>query len=182
MQMIPLSGKNIRLRAIEPADLDVIYTWENDPGNWLISNTITPFSKHVLTRYIQHAHKDLFEARQLRLMIDLLDDSGHTRETIGTVDMFDYDPVHRRAGMGILIASKENRMKGYASESLSILIRYAFGTLHLHQLYCNVSLDNQASLKLFKKLGFKEIGVKRDWLRYGEGWLDVCLLQLVRSG
>jgi diamine N-acetyltransferase len=182
MQMNSLSGKNIRLRAIEPADLDIIYTWENDPGNWLISNTITPFSRHVLTRYIQHAHKDLYEARQLRLMIDLLDDSGHARETIGTVDLFDFDPVHQRAGLGILIAGSENRMKGYASESMSLLIRYAFGTLNLHQLYCNVSMDNQASLKLFRKLGFTEIGVKRDWLRSGDEWKDVCLLQLIRPG
>ena len=180
--MNSLSGKNIRLRAIEPADLDIIYEWENDPANWLISNTITPFSKHVLTRYIEHAHKDIHEARQLRLMIDLVDDSAVPKETIGTVDLFDFDPVHERAGLGILIANQENRMKGFAYESLSILIRYSFETLHLHQLYCNISNDNQASLNLFKKLGFVEIGIKRDWLREGSGWLDVHLLQLVRPG
>jgi diamine N-acetyltransferase len=178
--MNSLSGKNIRLRAIEPADLDIIYEWENDPANWLISNTITPFSKHVLNRYIEHAHKDIHEARQLRLMIDLMDTSGVTKETIGTVDLFDFDPVHKRAGLGILIANQENRMKGFAYESLSILIQYSFETLHLHQLYCNISNDNQASLNLFKKLGFVEIGIKRDWLREGSGWLDVHLLQLVR--
>jgi len=180
--MNSLSGKNIRLRAIEPADLDIIYEWENDPANWLISNTITPFSKHVLTRYIEHAHKDIHEARQLRLMIDLVDDSAVPMETIGTVDLFDFDPVHERAGLGILIANQENRMKGFAYESLSILIQYSFETLHLHQLYCNISNDNQASLNLFKKLGFVEIGIKRDWLREGSGWLDVHLLQLVRPG
>ena len=177
--MNSLSGKNIRLRAIEPADLDIIYEWENDPENWLISNTITPFSKHVLTRYIEHAHKDIHEARQLRLMIDLMDDSGDTKETIGTVDLFDFDPVHERAGLGILIANQENRMKGFAYESLSILIQYSFKTLHLHQLYCNISNDNQASLNLFKKLGFVEIGIKRDWLREDSGWMDVHLLQHV---
>ena len=180
--MNSLSGKNIRLRAIEPADLDIIYEWENDPANWLVSNTITPFSKHVLTRYIEHSHKDIHEARQLRFMIDLMDDSGIVKETIGTVDLFDFDPMHKRAGLGILIANQENRMKGFAFESLSILIQYAFDTLHLHQLYCNISNDNQASLSLFKKLGFTEIGIKRDWLRESNGWLDVHLLQLVNPG
>jgi diamine N-acetyltransferase len=180
--MNPLSGKNIRLRAIEPADLNAIYEWENDPGNWLISNTITPFSAHILTKYIEHAQKDIYEARQLRLMIDLMNDSGVTKETIGTVDLFDFDPVHKRAGIGILIANQENRMKGFAYESLTILIRYAFETLHLHQLYCNISHDNQASLKLFKKLGFSEIGIKRDWLQGDSGWLDVYLLQLIHPG
>jgi diamine N-acetyltransferase len=180
--MNSLTGKNIRLRAIEPADLDIIYEWENDPANWLISNTITPFSKHVLARYIEHSHKDIHEARQLRLMIDLMDDSGTLKETMGTVDLFDFDPIHRRAGLGILIANQENRMKGFAFESLSILIQYAFDTLQLHQLYCNISTDNQASLGLFKKLGFTEIGIKRDWLRENSGWMDVHLLQLVHSG
>jgi len=177
--MNPLSGKNTRLRAIEPADLDIIYKWENDPANWLISNTITPFSRHVLNRYIEHAHKDIHEARQLRLMIDLMDESGDAKETIGTVDLFDFDPVHERAGLGILIASQENRMKGFAFESLSILIRYSFETLHLHQLYCNISENNQASLNLFRKLGFMDVGVKRDWLRESSGWQDVHLLQLI---
>jgi diamine N-acetyltransferase len=180
--MNPLSGNKIRLRAIEPADLDMLYKWENDPDNWLISNTITPFSRQVLRRYIEHAHKDIHEARQLRLMIDRVDESGSAVETIGTVDLFDFDPVNQRAGLGILIAEKENRMKGYASETLSILIRYAFDTLHLHQLYCHVSMDNQASLRLFKKLGFRKVGVKRDWLRTSHGWMDVCLLQRVRTG
>jgi len=178
--MNPLSGKHTRLRAIEPADLDIIYEWENDPENWLISNTITPFSRHVLSRYIEQSHKDIHEARQLRLMIDLMDESGITGETIGTVDLFDFDPVHERAGMGILIANQENRMKGFAYESLTILIRYAFETLHLHQLYCNISNDNVASLNLFAKLGFQQIGVKRDWLRESSGWRDVCFLQLIR--
>jgi diamine N-acetyltransferase len=178
--MKPLSGKNIRLRALEPSDLDIIYEWENDPGNWLISNTITPFSRHVLSRYLEHAQKDIHETRQLRLMIDLTDDSGLFKVAIGTVDLFDFDPVHRRAGIGILIANQENRMKGFASEALTIFIRYAFETLHLHQLYCNISSDNQASLNLFKKLGFIEAGIKRDWLKTSDGWLDVCILQLVR--
>lgn len=175
-----LSGKNTRLRAIEPSDLDIIYEWENDPANWLVSNTITPFSRHVLSRYIEQAHKDIHEARQLRLMIDLIDNSGVALKSIGTVDLFDFDPVHERAGVGILIADQENRMRGFAFESLSILIRYAFETLHLHQLYCNISNDNQASLKLFKKLGFLDVGIKRDWLRDGNGWLDVHLFQLIR--
>lgn len=178
--MDPLTGKNIRLRAIEPADLDIIYEWENDPGNWLISNTITPFSKQVLRKYIENAHIDIHEARQLRLMIDLIDSSGSMKEIIGTVDLFDFDPVHHRAGIGILIANQENRMKGYASESLAVLIQYAFETLQLHQLYCNISWDNQASLNLFRKIGFIEIGVKKDWLRENNRWQDVYLFQLIR--
>ena len=177
--MIPLAGKNIKLRAVEPADLDILYEWENDPDNWTVSNTIAPFSRHVLQKYIEGAQQDIYEARQLRLMIDRLESDKNEEETLGIIDLFDFDPKHRRAGVGILIARKEDRMKGIASEALGILIEYAFGSLQLHQLYCNVSEDNPASLKLFEKSGFQRIGKKRDWIRMENEWIDVLLMQLM---
>ncbi len=177
--MIPLKGEHIKLRAIEPSDLDVLYKWENDPENWLVSNTMTPFSRHVLQKYIENAQLDIYEAKQLRLMIDWMDEPHEVPEIIGTIDLFDFDPLHLRAGVGILIASKENRMQGLASEALAILIEYAFQSLLLHQLYCNISEDNQASLKLFKKFGFMEIGKKMDWLRIKNRWINVHILQKI---
>ena len=177
--MIPLLGDNIKLRAIEPSDLDLIFQWENDPENWLISNTSIPFSRHILNKYIENAQQDIYEARQLRLMIDLMDPQGNILNVIGTIDLFDFDPVHRRAGVGILIAEKENRRQGLASEALSVLTEYAFGTLLLHQLYCNIATNNEVSLKLFKRHGFVEVGIKNDWLRRNHKWLDVILLQKI---
>ncbi len=177
--MIPLLGDNIKLRAIEPSDLDILFQWENNPENWLISNTTAPFSKYVLKKYIENSHLDIYEARQLRLMIDLMDEQGHVIDVIGTIDLFDFDPVHMRAGVGILIARKDKREKGLASEALSVLMDYAFGTLHLHQVFCNIAVENEASIKLFKKLGFMEVGLQKDWLRRNHEWLDVLLLQKI---
>ncbi|MFC2112741.1 GNAT family N-acetyltransferase [Bacteroidota bacterium] len=179
--MIPLIGKNIKLRAVEPSDLDVLFEWENDPENWTVSNTSAPFSRHVLQKYIETAQLDIYESRQLRLMIDRLDPTENEPETIGIIDLFDFDPQHLRAGVGILIARKEDRMKGLASEALSLLIEYGFGTLHLHQLFCNVTEDNLASIKLFEKHGFLRIGNKKDWIRSENEWINVLLLQLINS-
>jgi len=175
--MIPLTGNTVKLRAIEPSDLDILYEWENDPENWIVSNTNAPFSRHVLQKYIESAQTDIFEAKQLRLMIDRLEQSAGESETVGIIDLFDFDPSHRRAGVGILIARMEDRMKGLATEALSILIRYAFQSLYLHQLYCNITEDNEASLKLFKKFDFQTIGIKKDWIRKKNEWMDVYLLQ-----
>ncbi len=169
--MIPLTGKNIKLRAMEPSDLEVLYEWENDPANWKVSNTIAPFSKHVLQKYIENAHLDIYEAKQLRLMIVRIDPDPGDTEIIGAIDLFDFDPLNLKAGIGILIARKEDRMKGIATEAISILCEYAFQSLHLHQLYCNVTEDNEASLGLFEKLGFSEIGKKADWVRKENGWM-----------
>jgi diamine N-acetyltransferase len=168
--------KEIKLRAVEPEDLELLYDWENNNDYWIISNTVTPFSKYTLKRYIENSHKNVYEAGQLRLMIEHIKD----KQTIGTIDVFDFDPFHRRAGIGVLIAKNEYRRKGYASMAVTCLIEYCFKTLLLHQLYCNILENNCESIDLFKKLGFKEIGRKIDWIRTEQGYLTEIMFQLVK--
>jgi diamine N-acetyltransferase len=166
---------DIRLRAPEPEDLELLYTWENDESNWVISSTVTPFSKYTLKQYLENAHRDIYETGQLRLMIDQI----HDNVTIGTIDLFDFDPFHKRAGLGILIGNEAYRRKGYASMALKCLIDYCFKTLQLHQLYCNILADNTESIALFKKHGFAEAGIKKDWIKTPEGYLDEYIFQLI---
>ena len=167
--------QKIRLRAIEPEDLELLYEWENNNSYWIISNTVAPFSKYTLKRYIRNSHKNIYETGQLRLMIDLIAE----KQTIGTIDIFDFDPFHKRAGIGILIADEDQRRKGYATMALKCLTAYCFNTLQLHQLYCNILANNCESIDLFKKIGFKEIGIKKDWVNTSEGYLDEYMFQLV---
>ena len=175
-----LESNIIKLRALEPSDIDLIYNWENNSSNWLVSNTLTPFSKYILKKYINNSYKDIFEAKQLRLMIDLKTENTIFK-TIGTIDLFDYDSYHYRAGVGILIAEKNDRHQGFANEALKVLINYAFNTLYLHQLYCNITKDNASSLKLFTNLGFNIVGEKKDWLKTNDGWLGEYFLQLIKN-
>lgn len=170
-----LKAKKIQLRAIEPNDIDHIYKWENNTSIWNLSNTITPFSRFVIKQFIDNSHLDIFQSKQLRLMIDVI----NTNESVGTIDLFDFDPLHKRAGIGILIADKENRSKGYASEALDLLINYCFTILQLHQLYCNITTDNTESINLFTKKGFELVGVKRDWLLFDNVVKDEALYQLI---
>lgn len=169
----------VKLRAIEPTDLEHIYAWENNPENWAVSYTYAPFSKDVLKSYIEQAGQDIYATRQLRMMIDL--ELNGTTQTIGCVDLFDFEPRHQRAGVGILIGDVANRKNGYASEALEQLINYAFTTLNLNQLFCNIAVDNAASLALFEKHGFTITGTKKQWLHINNNWVDEHTLQLLRS-
>jgi diamine N-acetyltransferase len=153
--------------------------WENNMEIWNVSNTITPFSKYVLKKYIETSHLDIWETKQLRLIIEAKTQSSLMCVPVGAVDLFDFDPFHLRAGVGILIANKEHRQKGYAPEALRLLIRYAFETLQFHQLFCNISVGNSVSLQLFKNLGFMETGTKKQWLKTVNGWQDELHLQLL---
>lgn len=169
----------VSLRAIEPTDIDLLYKWENDPAVWKVSNTIAPFSKYILQKYIENSHLDIYQTRQLRLMVDLTDKTDNSNSTIGAIDIFDFDPFHLRAGVGILIGGKQNRNQGIATDALRELIRYAFDILGLHQLFCNISIDNAASLHLFEKVGFIITGTKKDWIKIRQGYIDELSLQLI---
>jgi diamine N-acetyltransferase len=167
--------KEILLRALEPEDLELLYSWENNASYWIISSTVVPFSKYTLKRYLENSHKDIYQTGQLRLMIDHIADNS----TIGTIDIFDFDPFHKRAGVGILIANEKYRRKGFATMALKCLIDYCFSTLLLHQLYCNILANNCESMDLFKKAGFVQSAIKKDWIKTSEGHMDEYLFQLI---
>ena len=171
-----LDSSRLHLRAPEPEDLELLYNWENYTPTWLVSNTLAPFSKFVLRQYLETAHRDIFESKELRLMIDLKA-AANKVTTIGTVDLFDFDPLHMRAGIGILIAAAENRREGYAYETLQMMDDYAFNILQLHQIFCNIPENNIPSLNLFQKAGYEIVGIKKDWIRTGKEWLDEYMLQ-----
>ncbi|MDR0384554.1 MAG: GNAT family N-acetyltransferase [Prevotellaceae bacterium] len=173
-----LESDTIRLRAVEPSDIDILYLWENDPEIWTVGESITPYSRYELEKYIL-SEGDIFANKQLRLMIDCKKNDGY--HTVGTIDLFDFNPVHGRAGLGILIYLPENRKKGYASESLNILIEYAFTVLNLRVLYCNISAGNRTSVRCFEKAGFKKCGIKRSWNNTPNGREDEIMLQLIRK-
>ena len=173
-----MNEPEILLRAIEPSDVDLLYKWENDKSIWSLSNTVTPFSRFVLEQYILSSHQDIYTNKQLRLMIDF--NAGGVIETIGSIDLFDFEPMHKRAGVGILLDAKY-RSKGFASKALDKLIDYCFNTLSLKQLYCNISADNEVSINLLKKHKFQEIGLKKDWLFINNKWVDEYIFQLINN-
>jgi diamine N-acetyltransferase len=169
-----LSNDMISLRAIEPEDIELLYLWENDPEIWEVSHTLVPYSKYILALYIKNTDKDIYESKQLRLMIDTSDG-----QTIGAIDLFDFDPYHSRVGIGLLIYNREDRSKGYASAALQLLIAYCFKKLNIHQLFVNIETGNKISLRLFEKHGFLNCGIKKEWLRTDSGWKDEFMLQLI---
>jgi diamine N-acetyltransferase len=169
-----LENDKVSLRAIEAEDVELLYKWENDEETWEVSHTLVPFSKYILALYIKNSDKDLYETKQLRLMID-----SPEGKTVGAIDLFDYEPYHSRVGLGLLIYSKEDRNKGYASAALELIIDYCFNKLKFHQLYANIDTGNEASLMLFKKSGFEICGIKKEWLLTDSGWRDEYLVQLI---
>ena len=168
-----IEGNLCRLRALEPEDLDAMYGWENDTDSWRVSGTVAPFSRHVLSRLIDEQQFDIYATRQMRLVIETPDGSA-----VGAVDMFEFDPQNLRAGVGIIVAPPY-RKQGYAQDALQTLERYVRDVLRMHQLWCSVSADNEASLVLFRKAGYTECGRRKEWILTPNGAMDEVLMQKI---
>jgi len=169
-----MTGEHVRLRALEPTDLDLLYGWENDATLWAATDTTAPYSRQVLWQYLENNTADIYKSRQLRLIIDRTDDNT----PIGTVDFFNFDPLNNRAELGLFIA-REHRQQGFGRQALQLIADYAEHHIGLRQLYVYIRTDNQACLNLFFSFGFVEAGRLRAWVKRGHDYHDVALLQLI---
>ena len=158
--------KRIKLRAIEPEDLELLYSIENNMSVWNVGMTNVPYSKFALNEYLLNIKYDMYADRQVRLMVD-----NSEGKTIGIVDITDYDPRHNRAEIGIIIID-EYRRQGYATEVLQAVKEYAKNVIHLHKLYAIIDTNNTAALSTFLKAGFSEECVLKDWLHGTDGYED----------
>ena len=167
-----LENENIRLRAVEPEDLDRLYAWENNPQLWDVGNTRNPYSRYVLKQYIINSDKDIYETRQLRLMMV----SVLTGETVGTVDLFDFDIHNSRIALGLFVDAAYQG-KGYAKQSLHLVEEYVFGYLKINQLYCHIAENNIPSIRLFEQEQYYKNGLLKDWIKTANGFENIVLFQ-----
>ncbi|MCM1110910.1 MAG: GNAT family N-acetyltransferase [Clostridium sp.] len=167
-----LSDGKIILRPLEPEDIDFVYRLENDTDAWEHSLTSAPFSRRMLTDYVLNATADIYADRQLRLVVT----ETRSGELLGLVDLFEFDPLNRRAGVGIIVAP-ESRHRGTGLSALGLLGEYASRRLGIHTLWAVTAVDNAASRCLFERAGYQTTGRLRSWLRRGESYADALLWQ-----
>ena len=150
----------VKFRALEMDDLQWLYLIENDEGLWKYSNTIVPFSKEILTKYILNSNRDIFDVKQLRMVV-------YSKEVsrIGLIDLYDFSPENKRLALGIIIDEKYRNI-GVAKKALFLIEKWIKSRLDIHQIYVNIGEENLISIKLFKSLGYNKIGLKKDWNFY----------------
>ena len=169
-----LRSSNLQLRAPEKGDLDYLFHVENDTRQWMVSACKVPYSRFQLQRYIESNAHDLYVDRQLRLMIERVED----RQLVGIIDLFDFSPADHRAEVGIVIDC-DCRGRGYGREALALLCDYAEHVLDLHQLYAYIFDDNAPARQLFASCGFKQTALLPEWAFLDKKYRDVCLYQCI---
>lgn len=165
----------VTLRIAELHDAELIYRWENDMEVWRDSETRVPYSRLQIDEFLLN-NNDLTSMKQLRLMIE----DTRNGAQVGCIDIYDYDEFNSRAGFGILIDEKY-RGKDYAKNAISLLLKYCFNTLLLNQIYALVLATNVNSIKLFESIGFIRCGLKKQWYRTADGFVDQIEYQYIKK-
>ena len=163
------------LRAPEPEDLACMMRFENTPSLWEVSNSTGPYSRYSLKQYIASSTNNLYEDKQLRLMIE-----SPKKEVVGIIDLCNFEPFHNRAEVGIVI-DEAFRSLGIGELALRLLIEHTFEYLGIHQLYAYIDVTNTPCRALFKKCGFEECAYLKDWMRQGKNYRDVVMVQLMNN-
>ena len=96
----------------------------------------------------------------------------------GCVDLYNYDPLNKRAAVGIMVAT-EHRRHGYALAMLKELSHLSPLTFHLHTLYADIAATNTASITLFAKAGYTQCGLFKEWLNVDGRYIDTIRMQKV---
>ena len=161
-----------RLRALEPGDLGVLLSWENNPSHWIAGQRSSPFSKDSLEKYIAASGRDFWETGQMRWVLC----EAYADRPLGLIDVFGAKRIHLRAEVGILIAP-EMRGQGLARAGMRLLQAWARDYAMLETLSAQVYTDNAPALATFTQAGFTRSGTWQRWVKTPQGWKDVALFQ-----
>jgi len=168
-----MNQDTITLRALEPGDIEMLLNIENDKEFWKYSNQREPFSRNLLELYIAQQQQDIFEVKQRRYIL-----TNYSQKLLGIIDLFDFEPFHRRVGVGLIIISSERR-KGMGKKALGLIELHCINNLNIHSLYANIAIENDSSIAVFEFCGFENVGIKKEWNFYDGSFHDEFLYQKI---
>lgn len=158
-----LENDEIRLRAIEPSDAELMWEIETDSTQWRENGMMAPYSRKNLIDYADNYDADPVRAGQVRYVAEFKSD----RKVFGLIDLYDISPQGRTAFIGFYIIP-EYRGKGLAMSSVKLMEDYACRLLNLRILAAKVSELNSASISIFESSGYKKEANLTDWLLSGK--------------
>ena len=171
-----LIGQRVMLREYQAEDIAPMRTWVNDETvtRYLSTRFWAPQTsvdtQEFLSRMLQSSHN------AYNFVIAAKEDARY----IGQLDMFRVDWKLRQGEIGMVIASAEDRGRGYGTEALQLLSRFAFQTLGLERIELEVHSENAAAIRCYEKAGFRLEGIKRH-AYYNDGhFTDLGLMSLIR--
>ncbi len=170
-----LEGERVELRRHVRANYELYARWYGDPEIWhLTSWTPAPLSRSAVER--------LFEDRELSPTDDSF--AIHVRgddEPIGVISLMNISEANESAELSVIVGHPDDRHKGYGTESIYLLLRYAFKSLGLNRVGLSAFDFNGEAISAYEKLGFVVEGRFRHAIKRRSNFHDAILMSILRS-
>lgn len=170
----------VRLRAVEPEDVDFMLECEKDRASARWTDCRAPYSRHQIETYALSYDADPFSAGQLRMIAQTCE-TPEEEKSIGIIDLYDISEKDSRAFVGISI-HPDYRREGYGLAALKELEVFNREKTGLNQLLAKISAKNPAALRLFRKSGYCTVALLPQWHKIGAEYHDFHLLRLCSKG
>lgn len=161
-------GKNVRLRGIEPADAELFYRWNLDSERARRLDFVwPPISQAAVREWVEQQARQRLDQDAFHWIIENRDG-----EPVGAIRTSDCRPHDGTFSYSVDVAA-EYRRQGYASEAIAIVLGYYFEELRYQKVTVAVHADNEGSVRLHEKLGFRREGTHRRMFFTGGRYVDV---------
>jgi diamine N-acetyltransferase len=169
-----LIGERVCLRPLEKDDLVSIQKWVNDPEIRGLTGEVKPMSLADADDYFERVKGD--EHRVWFVIV--LKRNGKVIGEAGLLRMF---PAWRTTDLSIIIGEKGEWRKGYGTETINLLLDYAFGYLNFHRVAVGVVGFHQEALRFYETVGFKKEGLQREGYYYNHEYHDFVMMSILED-
>lgn len=152
-------GERVRLTALRPGDAQTLAHWyeDGDFSRLFDAHPAYPKTESTLVKWMDSADRD---RDAVALAIRLL----YSDDLLGYVEIDGIQWTHGCGWLAIGIGSPSHRKKGYGTEAMQLVLRFAFHELNLHRIQLSVFSYNTAAIRLYERLGFTREGTFREYL------------------
>ena len=169
-----LEGQRVYLRPLEKEDLGLLRQWANNPEIRGLTGEVTPTTQTGLEEFLQKIHND---TTRVWFAIVVKDD----HRLIGECGLLRMFPPWRTTDLSIILGDQTAWGKGYGTETIHLLLDYAFGYLNFHRVSIGVVGSNERALRFYEKVGFKREGIQRDGYYYNHTYQDFVMLSILED-
>lgn len=168
-----LIGEKVILRAMELEDMEFLRTIINDPDT---EKNVVGWS-FAVSKYEQQKwyENQIQNKTNIRFIIEA------EGKTIGVVSLTNIDWKDRKACTGIKLFGEDIKRKGYGTDAINTVMKYAFEELQLNKLYGSILEYNIASIKLHEKCGWKRAGILRQSVFKNNEYHDEILVEILKN-
>jgi len=173
-----IAGEHIILRAFERDDAERCYRWMNDPNIVCTLKSRYPIAFQNEIEWLEGAMRATVSNSERHFAIERKDDRTH----IGNASIHDIEWVSRTAAFGLFIGEPSAWNRGFGSDAIRTLVRFAFDEMNLRKLRINVFDYNDRAKHVLETHGFVQEGrLRQEFYREGT-YHDIVILSTFRDG